>query len=75
MDEFGADRFDYREMINFMHSKCLAEMNEWEERFVNSIKAKLSHPDAHAVSKKEVAEFLTKNERIKIVQVWNNLGL
>jgi len=73
--EFGHDAFDYARMVNHMWDHLRPDMTEFNERFIRSMKAKLDHPDAKAVTKKEVAEFLTKKERIKIVQVWNELGL
>ena len=65
--------FPYKRMVEHMWATMREDMDEWQERFIKAMKAKLDHPDA--VSDEEISEFLSKKEKMKIVEIWNSCGL
>ena len=72
------DNYDYFAMIHHLFHHCLADLDEWGERFIKSQYAKNVLPFVERKEKptmQEMNEFLSSKEKSSIRGVWNSVGL
>lgn len=70
------DRFPFKRMALHLQANCRAGMNRWELEFTQSMDDKLRrHPDLSHVTESEVVEYFSRKEKIKIIEVWERMGL
>ena len=70
------DKFPYLQMIEHLYDKCLEECDEWQEKFLISLKTKLElHPDYGNLTEEEVKEFLSEKQKEKLIEIVSTLGL